>query len=213
MRLYLATPAYHDFAPQAALSFVSLAAALEREQIRWTWDIEAGDSNHARAWNLLFHRFLQSDAQWLIGLDTDQTFTPQNVLDLVNAGEDYVMAAIEKRNGSGVIVGHPLENGERRGPLAELYRTGFGVFAATRRCIEMLSASRLAVGAVFSVDQGHANEGQLVAECVNQGLGDGRWLAADDVFSDRWRALGGKLWIHTGVRCGHIGTKVYGGES
>lgn len=207
--IYIATPAYHDLDPRAAMSFATLVASLERSGTPWAWDVEMGDSNHARAWNMLFHRFLQSDAKWLVGIDTDQTFTPKDVEMLITAGVDFVMAAIQKRDGSGVTVGDPLVGGEQCGALVELRRTGFGVFAASRTCIEKLTSARLAAGALFSVDPAHANAGQLVAECVNQGLGEGRWLAADDVFSDRWRALGGRLWLHTGVRVGHIGTQVF----
>jgi hypothetical protein len=209
MRLFIATPAYGTLDPRVALSFATLAAYAERHYASWTWTLEVGNANHALAWNLLFHRFLLSDATKLLGVDIDQTFKADQAATLLSCEEDVVMALICKRLPGNIIVSRPLEGGEQRGPLTELERTGFGMFAVSRDCIQKLTDDAVSKGRVFSGDFGSPEEGQIIAGIVDQGLGDGRWLAADDTFSDRWRALGGRLWLHTGVHVGHVGTHVY----
>ena len=212
-QLFLATPSYPataTFTAHAAASFFALGQWSAQKGMDCRWDLTIGDANHARAWNTLFHRFLQSDAERLVGIDNDQVFRPEHVEALLDVQEDFVGGAyVKKRMPAEQLVGETLPNGEVRGRLLEMRRVGFGFFAVTRDCIARLSADAVERGEVFIGTPDGQEAGQIIPAICTQGLANGEWEEADWRFAARWRALGGQVWLHTGVNVGHIGVHVF----
>lgn len=204
MSVSIVTPFYGAQEAEASISFAGLCASVADAGWSWTWDIEARDPNCPRARNVLMHRFLQSGHDWMLCIDKDTVFTPNDAFALMQSGEDVVSSCCKKKFLDAETVGHPME--ERQGDLLEMHRIGFGMVAVSRHAA--LRLTEACGGRVFSVDTGKS-QGQIVAEVFATELKEGRFMAIDDVFSDRWRALGGRLWMHLGVRVGHVGAHVY----
>jgi hypothetical protein len=215
VKLFIATPVGRAFEDEAAGSFATLTAACAANQFPWCWARVTRDSNQARARNVLFHQFVGSNADVMLMIDSDMVFSPEHAFRLIHSlasnNLDVVCAAAKKRRVDSDWVGSPLEAEMKNPPLWEMKRIGFGMVALSRQCVEIMTKERKRLKRVFKLDDvpGHPNEGQEIAELVSQELGDGRWLAVDDVFSDRWRALGGRLFMNTDVRIGHVGTVVF----
>lgn len=204
MRIYIATPAYGPMDPRAAHSFAIAIADLVAAGHAVRWDIEFQDSNQARARNVLFHRFLVSDFERLLCIDADMVFTSAGIRELLNVGGDAVSGAYRQRAPGGALVGTPLEF--RVGDMHEMLRVGFGFLSVSRACIEKLAA---AAPRSFIAQTG-ASAGVAVPEVVATDIApDGSWLSVDWMFSDRWRSLGGELWLHSAVNVGHVGSHLY----
>jgi hypothetical protein len=192
----------------AAVSFASLFSALgNRNLISYNnpWAVVYGDSNQARARNILFKQFLSSPADRMLAIDPDQTFTMKEIDALLDVEKDVVVPIISRRLIDGGPVGMPIAGHEvpEGNHLIEMARIGFGLVVFSRECVHKLSESRIKKNATFQYN------GELIPEIVSQKVVNGKWLGVDDVFSERWRSLGGKMWLHAGVRVGHIGNHIY----
>jgi len=202
--IYIATPAYGPMDPRAAHSFAMAIADLVAAGHAVRWDIELQDSNQARARNVLLNRFLVSNFERLLCIDADMVFTSADILELLNVGGDAVSGVYNQRAAGGTRVGTPLEF--QIGDMHEMARVGFGFLSVSRACIDKLSA---AAPRSFIAQTG-ASAGVAVPEVVATDIApDGSWLSVDWMFSDRWRSIGGDLWLHSAVNVGHVGSHLY----
>jgi hypothetical protein len=103
---------------------------------------------------------LKWGAEWLLLLDTDQTFPPDALLRLLAHGAAAVGCNYEKRDGSGPVV-------ERASGLMEVDHIGLGVFLVHRHPFEVMSSN----GGVFPLfmltlaDEGSGYVGEDVFFC------------------------------------------------
>lgn len=199
MKLRIATPAYRDFDVRSVACFASATHNLAA-----TWDIEAGDPNQARARNVLLHRFLASDADRLLCIDQDSTFTSHDLSTLASLEEDVVSAIYLKRTTDKEHVGIPLASEMSRGPLLGMEYIGFGCVSISRSCAELISNGR----PTFVTHTG-ASAGQRIPDVFSSLILGDDWLSPDFAFSHRWRQLGGTLWVHRGVHTGHVGSTIF----
>ena len=56
---------------------------------------------------------------------------------------------------------------------------------------------------------GGPDEGRVIHSIFGSAIFNGRYLPDDWAFCRRWRDIGGRLWMHTGVRLGHVGQHVF----
>lgn len=212
MKVFLATPAYHGVQPETVESVAALVAALEREGMlidaAKPWSCEARDSNQPRARNVLFHKFLLSGADRMIGHDADQLFTPAAVLSLLAHDVDVIVPMIRRKDMTNSLVGEPHVPFMQQGALIAMRRIGFGMFVVKREAIAKLAARCRRDGQAFS-DVGGDETRQDVPAIVDQRVQDGRWQAVDDVFSSACRASGIAMYTHTETFVGHIGAHVF----
>lgn len=180
-----------DSAPGPALqSAFTLAAFLqeigERPQMQTSWLC----SNLAKARMLLVRSALESRADQVLLLDDDIVHTPNDFATLAAADVDIVSGAYSFREPGGTTVGYPLSGGETRGRMLEMLTVGMGYLLVKRK-------------ALVALVEAHGDD---LFE-MRRDLGE------DELLSQRWRSLGGQLWLHTAVQLGHVGPCIYRPEA
>lgn len=207
MHIAIGTPCYGGLIHARTAGALAYAVAeLAIRGDRPSWLTIEGESLVPRARNMIVHRFLASDASRLVFVDADIEFLPSDIRTVLDCEEDVVGAAYPKKTPGGGLVVERLSAERIQGELVEVARIGTGFLSLSRRAIErMVTAHPEAAYRVC----GGPDDGELVYALFDTSIRDGRYLSEDYVFCDRWRALGGAVWMHRHVRLGHIGSMTY----
>ena len=199
-------------------------------------DFMPGDSLVNRARNNLAHNFIQGypdvvdgkpvkrQYDWMLFIDTDLIFQPDGITTV------YEMAL---RRGPGIYAGtYPIKqlkpkivfnpmpgcvpdaNGE-----VEVREAGTG-FMLIHRDVYTKMIERFSDEMKFETDQGDTQLPRTikydfftVGVRTDPTLGYKRFLSEDWYFCQRWREMGGKIWMNVKTQCGHIGNFVYPGNA
>ena len=211
--LTIATPVLGSMDPRVAASLVDVATEMATRGVRFTWDVVMQDACVHRARNTLVSRFLASDSERMLFLDADTMCSVADVDAVTMRDEDLIGGTYAKKSARGAVVGDALiggerRGGERRGDVLEAIQVGTGFMSISRSCLEQMiraypdlayRAGSSAVG-----DSGQARHKLFSVE-----LDGGYEVGEDYTFCRRWRAIGGRVWMHTGLSLGHIGSHVY----
>lgn len=232
-RICLAMPVYGKI----DVPFVQcLMAMLSSSTLVQMWDFLAGDSLVNRARNNLAKRFLEGypgldgagnkvtvKHDWLLFLDTDLVFRPEDVQKLYDLG---------MKHGPGVYAGtYPIKqlkpkivfnNISGKVPdaegIVEVREAGTGFMLIHREVFEKME-THYGDEIRYAVDMGDSGENPVysydffsVGVYYDNDLKRKRFLSEDWYFCQRWRAMGGKILMHTRTSCNHIGTFSYPGD-
>lgn len=146
--------------------------------------------------DLLKHA-LTTKAERILWVDSDMLFTPEDVFALLAIDADMVSGMYTTKERDAAVVGDFLDGAPKHlqlGTMLEMKSVGFGFVVMTRRVAERM-IEKHGDNAFAMVDDG---QGTILAS------GD------DMAFCHRWRGIGGRIFMHTGVRLGHIGYQAYG---
>lgn len=213
-----------------------LMGMLSTTSIVQMWDFLPGDSLVNRARNNLADRFLAgfpgADADgnpvtvkhdWMLFLDTDLIFKPSDVQMLYDLG---------MKQGPGVYVGtYPIKQLKPKvvfnnmpgcvpdaEGLVEVREAGTGFMLIHRNVFEQM-IEKCSEEIKYCVDMGDVPGPEQfkydffpVGVYFDPLLKRKRFLSEDWYFCQRWRALGGKIIMHTKISCGHIGNFVFPGN-
>lgn len=218
MKLAIVTP-IHD--KVAAHTFVSMsgfcaAAAGKGYELKMNPLVQLAILPHGR--NVLLQEAYDWGADVVLSVDDDMIFMPDDAFKLISyvtdsnvvddmRDQDVVSGVYKYKNEKNVTVGHALKDGETRGELMEMDLVGMGFAAISRRCLdEMMKSSEKYFDETTGVDVHCLYEMRLAPlDSRRRRIFHGE----DRVFCDRWRALGGRIWLATDVVVGHVGYKVY----
>lgn len=160
----------------------------KRLQRRSTWL----SSHLARSRTVLTREALLTNCEHILFLDDDITFSPEDVFSLLNANEDFISGIYHHRKPNGDITGRPVENPEQKGSLLDMQFVGLGFSLIKRTALEKLI--------------------NIYGEALFEFAFDGeRVRGEDELFCERWRKLGGRIWLHTDVKLGHVGPCIFNG--
>ncbi len=199
-------------------------------------DFLAGDSLVNRARNNLAKRFLEGmpgkdgagndvlvKHDWLLFLDTDLIFKPQDI---------QVLYDFAVKKGVGIYCGtYPIKQLKPKvvfnnmpgcGPdaegIVEVREAGTGFMLIHRNVFEQMQ-EKFRDEIEYCVDMGVPTDKPVLSwDFFSVGvyfdplLKMKRFLSEDWYFCQRWRALGGKILMHTKISCHHIGTYNYPGN-
>lgn len=194
-------------------------------------DSQPGDSLVNRARNNLAHKFLKGfeTAQgvmkydWLLFLDTDLIFPPQNLQMVYDLGV---------KNGPGIYCGtYPIKQlrpkvvfnampGQvpDKDGVVSVREAGTGFMMIHRKVFEQM-IEKFSDEMRYEADMGDSQAPRTIMyDFFSVGVrhdtlaGYKRFLSEDWYFCQRWREMGGKILMHTKVQCGHIGQFVYPGN-
>ena len=163
------------------------------------WQLPEASLGHARS--VACQRFLEEDtADYLVFLDSDQTFTPDDIMKLVEAmveGYDIIAGAYPMGNRGMAI--HPWEDIVWDGHIEELKYASAGFMGITRRALEQIKNG---------LELPLLNKGEW-CECypffeLKRCEQDGWYISEDWEFCNKAREAGLKVYLHTGVLVGHI---------
>ena len=145
----------------------------------------------------LTHNFLRSGASHMLCVDPDIGWAPEHVAALSAANEDFVTGIYAKKQGDRTPALALLE--QRQGELIEAQHTAPGFLLLTRSCLERLVAAH----SELVYDAGTERICALWSPVF-----DGQTYSEDLTFCARWRALGGRIWAHSGVVLKRYGESV-----
>jgi hypothetical protein len=195
-----------------------------------------GDSLITRSRSVLVSRFLDNPrATHLMFIDADIAFEPEQFLRLLRHGEDFCAGAYPLKQidwravPRRAVAGEPLAAaglsyvGEfcegdalrREGGFATAKYAGTGFQLIRRRVFERLIGAHpeLKFKAVHTLTNETPNSDNLYAlfECAIDPE-SGVYLSEDYAFCQRWRALGGEIWLDLQSKLTHAGMSYYDGD-
>jgi hypothetical protein len=218
-RVMICTPIARQPMLEYTLSFAETCVHLELSHIRYSSQFVIGSSNLPRARNELVARFLASDFTDLMFIDDDMGWRPEAVVRLL-ASDKPLIAGVGRKK-------------------VEKPNNDFNVWCATfpdGSLVQDTMGAVLAinVGTAFMKIERSVFETMIAAHPEwkrkgNDGMSEKvranyykffRFDHSDDdeiehgedfVFCDRWRALGGSVWIDPTIWLAHAGNKTYDG--
>jgi hypothetical protein len=233
--LYVSSPTH--YAPEADFvrSLIALTHKLRDLGISQTIELPDGESHIDRARNNVVARFLQSPATHLMFIDSDQAFTPQDVLHLVESGKDLIGALIPKKQinwegirqaakdghedieayGAQYVVNPPKDGRTLRidKQCVPVDAIGTGFMLVSREAIESVIKAHPETEYLSDDVAGEMQKSWAIFHAGVYDEGWMRFLTEDYVFCRRARAIGIQPHIHLGVRdIGHVGKHMYRGR-
>lgn len=153
---------------------------------------------------------LESDCTHLLFIDGDIQFTPDDVATMLATGKELVAAAYRKKNEGNEFAISFLADADRhleqcpRSGAVKIARAGTGFMLIHREVFERLAA---AMPQIAYEDNGRAMHAFFEHE-VRCGK---RW-SEDYTFCERWRAIGGDVWLQPFIALGHWGPHAWRGS-
>jgi len=205
--LMLGMPVHGQVDARVMLSLAQTSAYLTAHGIRWAMHCTMQEASVSRARNHTVAAFLRSGAERLLFIDSDMVWTPEDVAAILATDEDIVASAYAKKlPGTPDLVGRRLPGGEERGPLVECDRLGTGFMLMGRAGIDRMIS---AYPETAYVPEAGTDAGTTVYALFHEATHAGQFYGEDWNYSRLWRDIGGRLWMHTGIKPGHVGTHVY----
>jgi hypothetical protein len=213
----ICTPIARAPAWQYTMALAESCVLLQQLGIRFYFATIVGSSNLPRARNLLAAKFLASDATDLMFIDDDIGWRPPDLMRLL-ASEHPLIAGVGRRKSDkpnsdpSVWCCHFLpgsEQGFARDAAGniEVMRVGTGFMRIERQVFEQMMQAhpewRRHGMSDMTPAEARFNYQFFVFGEDNEG--------EDDVFCDRWRALGGRIFIDPSLELSHVGEKAYSG--
>lgn len=238
--LVIGTPCYGGLVAQGYMeSIIALMIYGSAQGFDMTLAMNGHDSLITRSRNKIVATFLdRHDATHLFFIDADISFKPEAVKRLLDFDQDVVAGMYPIKNidwprfqnrvkpGAGEaelrelglnFVGTPLEGEgreERNGFVTGSY-AGTGFMLIKRRVIERMIAAypetKYEVAHTYPRVAKQSPNQYALFDCMIE-KGTNIYLSEDFAFCQRWRALGGKIWLDTETRLTHTGVYAYEGK-
>jgi len=162
------------------------------------------DSMIQRARNDVCKIFLQSNASHLIFIDCDQDWNPPDIFKLLSYNVPIVAAPIIKKNDTPSynvkLYGDYIvnENG-----LVKVDGIGTGFMCIRRAAME----------ALWNISDTYSDRADEYSKNIFEiKIIDGNLYSEDMVFCEKWKRLGGEIFIDPSINCGHSGAKRWEGN-
>lgn len=177
------------------------------------------DSDVSRGRNRAAHAMLHHGYTHLLFVDADIEFSSGDVLALLGLHEDVAVAPYRKKNERTEYnfefvpaPGNEVAVNTATGAV-EVMRAGTGFMLIRRAVFERL---REAMPQIVYLDRAKTGEEFETAAFFQFEIRDTPWgrrqFSEDFNFCERWRAIGGRIWMHPGLKLGHWGAEVWQGD-
>jgi hypothetical protein len=212
------TPIARDPTVQYLVSMLRTANVLTRLGIRHCCEFLVGSSNLPRARNGLAARFLASDFDVMFMIDDDMGWSPGAVVRLLASNQPFVAAVGRKKSADPnddprVWCAQWLSGSAPRLDdmgAVEARRVGAAFVALDRSVL-----ARLAAAHPEWKRDGHDDMNAAQRAAYHQFFqfnNDNDEVGEDYLFCDRWRALGGEVWVDPSIELAHVGVKEHVGR-
>jgi hypothetical protein len=214
--VFIGLPAY-DFkvSLKLAVSLARFAQLAPKHGIDINIGSVCGCSVVSRARNLLVQDMLESDADYLVFIDSDINFEPEDILRLMAWAQD---------SKKGIVAGVPRVRDVNKTYIADLDHDENGDL--TMNAMGLVRATRVATA--FMLIQRNVIETMIAAhpewqyydkrcEKTVPALFDFKltaegYMGEDFLFCDRARELGFEVWVDPTISLGHMGVQEYTGN-
>lgn len=158
---------------------------------------------------------LEGDWTHLLFIDADIDFKPTDIVRLLAADKDVAVGAYRKKNERNEFAisflpeaTEQLEQCPDTG-LVKIARAGTGFMLIKRAVFERL---RDAMPELHYVDHSPRTGPREMVAYFEHVVRDGLRWSEDYTFCERWRALGGDIWMDAEIKLGHWGPFVWRGS-
>jgi hypothetical protein len=213
----ICTPIARSPVWQYAVALAETCVLLQGLGVKFHYASVVGSSNLARARNLLVARFLASGATDLMFIDDDIGWDQTDLVRLL-ASDQPLIAGIARRkiDRPDDVSGWSCELlGDPEAPIAadadgniEIARAGTGFMRIRRGVFEEMMRAHPEWKRGPVVDLSVAEQAFYHRFFM---FGDDDQLSEDYLFCDRWRELGGRVFVDPRLTLSHVGEKAYGG--
>ena len=214
--IFIALPAY-DFkvSLKLAVSLARFAQAAPQHGIDIQIGSICGCSVVSRARNLLVKDMLESDCDYLIFIDSDINFEPEDILRLMAWASDPrkgIVAAVPRTRSEDKVYIANLDYDEQ----GELTMNGMGLVRAERVATAFMMVRRevfVTMEAAHPDWKYYDKRSDRVLPCLfDFKLTEEGYIGEDFLFCDRARELGFEVWVDPSVTLGHMGVQEYVGN-
>ena len=156
-----------------------------------------------RARNDLFRVAVEGDYECMIWIDSDMEWSPEWIMQMVNAPEDVLGGTARKKTDDAEIYvakTNDLTRHENGYIKCEGLGTGF------------VKLSKEAYMAVWDISQEYTNNGRSCRMVCDVQVVDGELYSEDTVLFKKLNDLGFDCWLDPKMTCNHIGTKKFLGN-
>jgi hypothetical protein len=235
--VFIATPCFGGLVSQHYMqSVLGLTQAASRDGFEITLALLGHDSLITRSRNTLVSQFLQTpSATHLLFIDADISFDPEQVCEMLRFGREFVAgiyplkvidwshpaikraaAARETFQTAPLLYVGTLctaEKLEREGRFATAIYCGGGFMLLKREVIERMAAAypETRYASVHAYSNASAQENYALFDCMID-KETGAYISEDFAFCQRWRDIGGKIWLDTEGKLTHVGTYNFLGD-
>lgn len=234
-QLFLAMPTYQGSVHSGCmLSLFKLTHILRDLGIQQSLRMLDGEMV-ARARNRLVADFLESDCTHLLFIDSDITFEPEALIQMLLSNLSVVGGVYPKKqirwqaafdhargsNGAGSpdttaeaslsYVVNSLSNrqGKMMRDCIEVAYVGTGFLLIQRRVIEAMVKQYKKLSYADDFADGPARR---IPALFDYKIVNDRYLSEDYYFSELWRAMGGRIWASAPCKLAHAGTYTFQGD-
>ena len=214
--VFIALPAY-DFkvSLKLAVSLARFAQAAPQHGIDIQIGSICGCSVVSRARNLLVKDMLESDCDYLIFIDSDINFEPEDILRLMAWASDPrkgIVAAVPRTRSEDKVYIANLDYDEQ----GELTMNGMGLVRAERVATAFMMVRRevfVTMEAAHPDWKYYDKRSDRVLPCLfDFKLTEEGYIGEDFLFCDRARELGFEVWVDPSITLGHMGVQEYVGN-
>ena len=162
------------------------------------------DSLVQRARNDIVRLALEENFDDLIFIDSDEEWDPEWIFKLLGFKEEVIGLPVVKKSDQVMFNIKALPQGLKmqQNGLMEVEAVGTG----------FMKISRSALKKVWDISPEYRNEGRVGRMVFDVKVVDGDLVSEDNIFCQKWRGLGGKVFIEPTMTCNHVGVKKYTGN-
>jgi hypothetical protein len=214
--IFVAMPAFSGVEPEAVESLLGLVHTLTTRRIGAFVRILGRRSVISTVRDNLAHEFLASAKTHLLFLDSDQGFSPQTVLRLIDFETKHRVGIVAapapckqvapKLNFSGLKSNEAGEI-EVKGGFVRVDYAATGCMLISRQVFERLAPT--VERALCNQDDSTPRSKYFGELIIDHPSGVRVSLGEDFAFCARWNALGGQVWCDGEARIYHYGTAAY----
>lgn len=227
VHLFVATPCYGGVVHQRYMQCVYMLMQYGSSHgFRVSVELMGRESLITRARNMLVSKFMDSEATHLLFIDADTGFEIPQVVRMAEFDQDIVAgmyplklidwddnSLARARGGEPLdyapirFVGTPLMPLKRQGAFVEAEYAGTGFMMIKREVIARMFEAypNLHYKCAHNSAEGYFSPNQYALFDTMIDPETQEYLSEDYAFCQRWRKLGGKVWLDTESRLVHIG--------
>ena len=211
MHVMIAIPAYTGVVHMATMrSLMTDTLELVKRGDTFTLVDDIGNALIADSRGVIATKFLESDADCLVFVDSDVTWQAGALLKLVDAPVDLCAGVYPNRKDPITYPLHYLDRPELIADpdtmLLEVKSVATGLLKLSRACIQKM------IEAYPDKHYYTAERDKQFYPLFDHVFEDGYKWGEDYSFCIRWRKIGGQVWIDPEITMGHVGYKIFQGH-
>jgi len=229
MHIVVGTPCYGGMmCTEYTQSLLALKEACMENGIQLTCIFLGNESLIQRGRNTIAHHFMKTDADYLLFMDADQKFRPNDVALMIKANKSLIGAPVPMKGINwdrvrmGATLGHKdlskltgifnvnhLDGHEMKNPDEpfQVRHVGTGMMLIRRDVFDTLAPH---VGSYYNGGQSISPNEEVFDYFQVQNV-DGELLSEDYFFCQKYREHGGAVWVAPWCEVGHFGAHCFNG--